>query len=111
MTLDGFVIWMIETLRPILPHQCIDESRIHVGGHIHADVVTNDQEDVGMGRRPGIVLCRQHCRTTKYRDKKHHQGFDRVLHMANLYNTLIGENKPSPNARHKHTWLIKTEEF
>ena len=49
------IIGMIVPRRSVLFDKVVDQARIHVRGHVHADIVGNDEQDVGGAGRAGAA--------------------------------------------------------
>ena len=45
--IDRTVAGMIETCRPVLLCKIVDQSGIHIGRHVHADIIHDDEQNIG----------------------------------------------------------------
>ena len=69
-TLDHLIIGMIVPRRPVLLDKAVDQARIHVGCHVDADVVADDQQNVWTSRRTVAgcfwLFCRERRRSSDH---------------------------------------------
>jgi hypothetical protein len=74
---------MIMPRRPVLLDKAVDQFGIHVGCHVYADVVADDQQDVWTSRlaRAGLslLLCREHGRSSDQKRSQYDKSAPRYF--------------------------------